>query len=222
MEKFPQKLGIYRTHHEKYTTYWGDGSGRDSYAIVGNAGLRKPEAYVNSAPRTGYQPKERTTSTMYAGPLKSFSGYGKDATVLRYFGDGSGRDSYVINESGGAIPYYASSSPDKVFYSTLRTVNTEARKTIELDASGQKVRDCAQPWFRDTVQRMMKNQGQYQRKTSSRLSKPKSVRRRVTMTSPKVANHELSGQMNEFLSSEIKEVPRTTVQTSPSKKGFFD
>ncbi len=56
MEKFPQTLGIYRTSHEKYTTYWGDGSGRDSYgyAIVGNAGLRKPGSYLNSAPKTGY------------------------------------------------------------------------------------------------------------------------------------------------------------------------
>jgi hypothetical protein len=66
MEKFPQTLGIYRTSHEKYTTYWGDGSGRDSYAIVGNAGLRKPGSYLNSAPKTGYQAKIRTTS-MFAG-----------------------------------------------------------------------------------------------------------------------------------------------------------
>ena len=136
MEKFPQRLGIYRTHHEKYTTYWGDGTGRDSYAVVGNAGLRKPESYVNTPPRTGYQPKERTTSTMYAGPHKAFFGAGKEATVLRYFGDGSGRDSYVIKESGGAIPSYTSTSPDKIFYSALRQTNAEARRTIELDSSG--------------------------------------------------------------------------------------
>lgn len=32
-----KKLG--RTEHVKYTTYWGDGLGRDSYVLHGNGGL---------------------------------------------------------------------------------------------------------------------------------------------------------------------------------------
>lgn len=37
-----------------YTMYRGDGNGRDSYIIVGNGGLIKPDAYNNTPPRTGY------------------------------------------------------------------------------------------------------------------------------------------------------------------------
>lgn len=119
--------------------------------------MRKPEAYVNTPPRTGYQPKEGTPSKMFAGPVKPFFGKGKEATVLKYYGDGSGRDSYVTKECGGLIPSYESTSPDKIFYSSLRHVNTEARRTIELDSSGQKVKDWGQPQFRETVHRLLKN-----------------------------------------------------------------
>ncbi len=45
-------LGIMR--QPGYTMYWGDGQGRDSYIIVGNGGLIKPDAYNNTPPRTGY------------------------------------------------------------------------------------------------------------------------------------------------------------------------
>ncbi len=45
-------LGV--TRQPGYTMYWGDGQGRDSYIIVGNGGLIKPEAYNNTPPRTGY------------------------------------------------------------------------------------------------------------------------------------------------------------------------
>jgi len=57
---------------------------------------------------------------MFAGPMKPYFGAGKEATVLKYFGDGSGRDTYVTKESGGMIPSYESTSPDKIFYSSLR------------------------------------------------------------------------------------------------------
>ena len=48
---------------------------------------------------------------MLRGNFSPFKGVGKDPTVLKYFGDGTGRDSYVIQESGGMIPYYVSTSP---------------------------------------------------------------------------------------------------------------
>ena len=37
-----------------YTIYRGDGQGRDSYILVGNGGLIKPEGYCNTPPRTGF------------------------------------------------------------------------------------------------------------------------------------------------------------------------
>ena len=56
--------------------------------------------------------------------MNAFFGKGKEATVLKYYGDGSGRDSYVTKECGGLIPSYESTSPDKIFYSSLRHTNT--------------------------------------------------------------------------------------------------
>ena len=46
-------LGIHRTEaSQKYTTYCGDGHGRDSYVIVANGGLYK--SHTGRAPRTGH------------------------------------------------------------------------------------------------------------------------------------------------------------------------
>lgn len=39
---------------------------------------------------------------------------------MRYFGDGSGRDSYVVADSGGLIPKYASKGPLGNFCHGLR------------------------------------------------------------------------------------------------------
>ena len=80
---------------------------------------------------------------MIAGSIQPFHGRGKAATVLKYFGDGTGRDSYVIKECGGLIPSYNSTSPDKTFYSTLRHVNTDAKRSIEFNEKGIKVKDVA-------------------------------------------------------------------------------
>ena len=32
-----------RTHNPTYTTYWGDGTGRDTYTVVNNGGLSSSE-----------------------------------------------------------------------------------------------------------------------------------------------------------------------------------
>ena len=111
--------GLYRSSKTRYDVYTGDGSGRDSYVIVGNGGVLKPECYVNSAPHVGYHPP-RAANNMYMGPTKKFSGNGKEATVFRYWGDGSGRDNYVVKDCGGLIPPYASKSPQATFYGSLR------------------------------------------------------------------------------------------------------
>jgi hypothetical protein len=46
--------------------------------------------------------------------------YRKEPTAIKYFGDGSGRDGYVIKESGGLIPSYHGTDPLKTFYGSLR------------------------------------------------------------------------------------------------------
>lgn len=69
---------------------------------MGNAGLMKPESIDRSAPRTGFQVSQ--SANMYFGQMKKFTGPQKVATVFKYFGDGSGRDTYVSKDSGGMIP----------------------------------------------------------------------------------------------------------------------
>ena len=95
-----------RTHHEKYATYWGDGLGRDSYIIHGNGGLRSGDA-VQAEINTGYQAKG-SSSRLFTNQNQQFKRLvgSKEATALRYFGDGSGRDSYVVADSGGLVPKY--------------------------------------------------------------------------------------------------------------------
>lgn len=138
---------INRTSHEKYTTYWGDGSGRDSYTIIGNAGLRKPDSYVYEAPRTGYQPKLAVPSTLFAGEVKAYRGAGKEPTAVRYFGDGTGRDSYVVKESGGMIPHYKNISPQRLLEASLRQTQTERKSSMERDAFGNTIKDWSRPWY---------------------------------------------------------------------------
>ena len=55
MDKGTACLGLHRTGNVTYTQYRGCGSGRDSYIIVGNGGLVKPDAFINKAPHLGYE-----------------------------------------------------------------------------------------------------------------------------------------------------------------------
>lgn len=53
---------IARTYHPKYTTYWGDGQGRDSYVITGNGGLVGDRNMPLTSPWTGYQTTKAPTA----------------------------------------------------------------------------------------------------------------------------------------------------------------
>ena len=57
--------------------------------------------------------------TNQAHQFKRPSG-GKDATAFKYYGDGAGRDSYVVADSGGLIPKYVSKGVMKSFQNSLR------------------------------------------------------------------------------------------------------
>lgn len=96
-----------RTFDPKFTTYHGDGFGRDTYITTANGGLISGGGLARNGPSTGYQVSpgldkfyinQSIHQTRYSG--------GKDAPVFKYFGDGTGRDSYVTADSGGLIPKY--------------------------------------------------------------------------------------------------------------------
>ena len=73
-----------RTHEPKYASYFGDGSGRDSYVIVNNGGLTS-----ELKPNLMKRPFLNTCQNRNKSPQKS-------AVSLTYRSDGTGRDSYVI------------------------------------------------------------------------------------------------------------------------------
>jgi len=81
-----------RTYHPKYTTYTGDGSGRDGYVVFGNGGLHDLRVYNGSVKTNNWQ-------SGYPGMFKGVTPK-KDATAFDYPPDGTGRDTYVINAFG--------------------------------------------------------------------------------------------------------------------------
>lgn len=95
--------------------------GRDSYIITGNGGLVGDANMPKTSTWTGYQPTNNTTK-MFVNQNHQFrkpSG-SKEATAFKYFGDGTGRDAYVVADSGGLIPKYVNKGGMKNFYNSLR------------------------------------------------------------------------------------------------------
>ena len=113
MENVSKQLA--RTNHTKYATYCGDGYGRDSYIIHGNGGLRNVDApAVNII--TGYQGLAKG-ARMYTSKNPQYKKVvgSKETTVHKYFGDGTGRDGYVIADCGGLIPKYVNKGVERNF-----------------------------------------------------------------------------------------------------------
>ena len=118
---FKLRLELGRTEHPKYTPYWGDGYGRDTYVLSGNGGLVGERNMPTTSPWTGFQTTKATTAlyTNQNHQFKKANGH-KESTALRYFGDGTGRDSYVVADSGGLIPKYVSKGALGNFCNSLR------------------------------------------------------------------------------------------------------
>ena len=101
----PIYLGIYRTDHQKYITNFGDGSGKDTYAINNNGGLRHDKEMWGSKGKplwnsnvTGNDNNVPLGSSMYKAGYGSFK---KEMANVYYQPDGTGRDTYVIKGNGG-------------------------------------------------------------------------------------------------------------------------
>ena len=80
---------LYRTARPRFTLYSPDGLGRDRYIIYNNGGFWKTNEYKIS-PKPNYEyPKYNNFHTLFhmAAPFK-------------YYSDGSGRDSYVLRDTG--------------------------------------------------------------------------------------------------------------------------
>ena len=99
-----------RTDHQKFQSYYGDCGGRDTYIITGFGGLIKEGAKgatCMGSPYTGFQtPAAPTALYINQGNQLRRSIPYKETTCMSYFGDGTGRDSYVIADYGGLVRKY--------------------------------------------------------------------------------------------------------------------
>ena len=89
-------MNLNRTENIKYTTYTGDGHGRDGYIVFCNGGLHGLRKYNGSNPSTTFKLSNShgKVHTRNA-PIPN-----KGATAVDYVPDGNGRDSYIIRHYG--------------------------------------------------------------------------------------------------------------------------
>ena len=80
-----------RTFDPKYTHYYCDGNGRDAFINYNNGGYSVPKVF---SPQVGTNYMRFRTASQATSPRK-------DAKPFEYHSDGSGRDSYIIVNSGG-------------------------------------------------------------------------------------------------------------------------
>ena len=103
----PLESTMTRTFYPKYSNYFGDGSGRDSYVVLNNGGL------AGSDKRAMMWRPNKVPKVLDPKPYKMVASF-------NYKSDGSGRDSYVISNSGGLVGDYRCTKPDVIFKAGLR------------------------------------------------------------------------------------------------------
>lgn len=87
-------MSLYRTENIKYTTYTGDGHGRDGYIVFGNGGLHDLRNYKGSNTSTHFKRNPMNKHNKNS-PIPF-----KGATAIDYVPDGHGRDTYIIRNYG--------------------------------------------------------------------------------------------------------------------------
>ena len=89
-------LPLYRTDHQKFSTYRGDNTGRDTYIIMSDGGFQ-PEPF-----RKGYKGKDAYNTSGKVKFSSSVSGkLLKPMGSVYYPPNGTGRDTYIIKNNGG-------------------------------------------------------------------------------------------------------------------------
>lgn len=92
----------------KTSFYQSNGSGRDSYINCNSGGLRSKHHALSFAHENTINDKERNRTLKFRmqsikpGDLKIVN------AAVKYYGDGSGRDAYVVTDYGGSTKYHKS------------------------------------------------------------------------------------------------------------------
>lgn len=82
-----------RTFDPKYSHYFSDGTGRDTFVMYNNGGFSVPRK-VHTMQSTMFMKLGNTTFGPSTSPRK-------EAMPVEYRSDGTGRDSYIVCNSGG-------------------------------------------------------------------------------------------------------------------------
>jgi len=149
----------HRTHYPKHASYFGDGSGRDTYAVFDNGGLnghKKPHMQI----RKNVHPQPAIPNPR------------KDPPSHSYIADGSGRDSYVIAHHGGLVNDYGKFKPvGESFKDGLRKHQKINHYTRAYNPNFNSV-DIEQflNWYTPKHQNIFTNRARNQRDLVSKLS----------------------------------------------------
>jgi hypothetical protein len=122
-----QTQSINRTFHPKYTTYSGDGNGRDHYVVFNNGGLTKLRDFKGSK-RNSFNLGPQAAHT----PVTPH----KEPTAFDYVPDGTGRDLYVIRQHGLKRNYKSSHRDfEQNLRSRVQTPVMDARQIFKREPS---------------------------------------------------------------------------------------
>ena len=160
---------MHRTFYPKYSNYFGDGSGRDTYVVLNNGGL------ANSDKRAMMWRPSKVPKVMDAKIHKKVAS-------LAYRSDGTGRDSYVVNNNGGLVADFNCSKPDVIFKSTLRhSMKNPIRTKQERIKGGPDQTDFIN-WMEPRHQQVFKRTAVMQKILDERLSPPKEYHHQQNFT----------------------------------------
>eukprot|EP00347_Sterkiella_histriomuscorum_P000025 403377469 len=171
-----------RTFDPKFPHFHSDGTGRDSYIVNNNGGLSIPKMW-----------NQRDSHTMLFASTTRFHRREspspmKEAKPFEYRSDGSGRDSYILANSGGLKNKAFTLTGDKFFKATLRSSDHQPyRSPMPSNASGSQMMNGTMRstsmydkaaaditsylnWYTPQAQQQMSVQAKKQRELINRLS----------------------------------------------------
>lgn len=141
------KITVFKMALNKSTFYRQDGTGRDAYISVDNGGFSFPSKTISEFPVGSFIRRSSNKAVTPTTPTK----------FMRYVSNGTGRDSYIMSNSGGFE--MLKQLPNRLrFEGSLRTYGPSSMKTL---------------WLKQKDAVMNRDLRERQERLCGRLSQPK-------------------------------------------------
>lgn len=165
----PNLSALQRTFYPKHVNYFGDGSGRDIQVTYNNGTLNK----VDKRGMMGHHGVHLKQYNNSNGPNhKPAPSPAKEPTTFYYQSDGTGRDSYVLQNNGGYRPEFnIRVSGDRLFYQSLRDHTKSPVRSPNSPVSELANFDTYQNWPSVVGKQVHKKTAKMQKDLIMRLSK---------------------------------------------------